>query len=85
MADDLADLRRWYPKVPIWHGNATGSWWALLPGQLVEASDAAMLARHLGGILARSDGRWSATWWESRNPADVTTSQGRDAGRSARM
>jgi hypothetical protein len=43
----LDDLRRAFPGTHIWHGEWSGSLWALLPDRLVEARTAADLARRL--------------------------------------
>lgn len=43
----LDDLRRAFPGVWIWHGEFTGSLWALLPDRLIEARNATDLARLL--------------------------------------
>jgi hypothetical protein len=47
----LDGLRRSFPGLCIWHGEFSGSLWALLPDRLVEAKTAADLARQLYGIL----------------------------------
>ncbi|MWA05768.1 hypothetical protein F8568_036510 [Actinomadura sp. LD22] len=47
----LRRLRSAFPGVCIWHGEYTGSLWALLPGRLVEARVAADLARRLQAEL----------------------------------
>ncbi|GAA1881134.1 hypothetical protein GCM10009736_56430 [Actinomadura bangladeshensis] len=46
----LDDLRRAFPDICIWHGEWSGSLWALLPDRLVEARTAADLARRLRRI-----------------------------------
>ncbi|MFE9103375.1 hypothetical protein ACGFJT_17450 [Actinomadura geliboluensis] len=51
-------LRRRYPDLCIYWGEYTGSLWALLPDQLVEAKTAFDLARRLDAILERSN-TWS--------------------------
>ncbi|TDC54858.1 hypothetical protein E1281_15250 [Actinomadura sp. KC345] len=51
-------LRRRYPHLCIYWGEYTGSLWALLPDQLVEAKTAFDLARRLDAILERSK-TWS--------------------------
>ncbi|MFA1546476.1 hypothetical protein [Actinomadura chokoriensis] len=51
-------LRRRYPDLCIYWGEYTGSLWALLPDQLVEAKTAFDLARRLDAILERSNA-WS--------------------------
>ncbi|GAA2135669.1 hypothetical protein [Actinomadura napierensis] len=60
-------LRLAFPGVCIWHGEFTGSLWALLPGRLVEARLASDLARRLreelGGPgigVGRPVGSWTA-------------------------
>ncbi|GAA1884588.1 hypothetical protein GCM10009736_60750 [Actinomadura bangladeshensis] len=49
----LDDLRRAFPGLCIWHGEFSGSLWALLPDRLVEARTAADLARRLRAALPR--------------------------------
>lgn len=49
----LDDLRRAFPGICIWHGDFSGSLWALLPDRLVEARTAADLARQLHAVLPR--------------------------------
>lgn len=49
----LDGLRRSFPGLCIWHGEFSGSLWALLPDRLVEAKTAAGLARQLHDILGR--------------------------------
>ncbi|NKZ03541.1 hypothetical protein [Actinomadura latina] len=49
----LEDLRRAFPGICIWHGEFSGSLWALLPDRLVEAKTAADLARRLHAALPR--------------------------------
>jgi hypothetical protein len=44
-------LRRRYPSLCIYWGEYTGSLWALLPDQLVEAKDAFDLARRIDAML----------------------------------
>ncbi|TDB85145.1 hypothetical protein E1264_22160 [Actinomadura sp. KC216] len=43
----LDDLRHAFPGICFWHGEWSGSLWALLPDRLVEARTAADLARQL--------------------------------------
>ena len=43
----VAWLQRRYPDLCIWWGEYTGSIWALLPDQLVEAKNALDLARRI--------------------------------------
>lgn len=43
----VAALRARYPGVQIWYGNHTGRYWAILAGQLIEASSADELGRML--------------------------------------
>ncbi|TDC70587.1 hypothetical protein E1200_04950 [Actinomadura sp. GC306] len=50
----VAWLQRRYPDLCIWWGEYTGSIWALLPDQLVEAKNALALARHIDTIRERS-------------------------------
>ncbi|MGH3389103.1 MAG: hypothetical protein ACRDOO_09525 [Actinomadura sp.] len=45
----VARLRERFVGVPIWFGNSTRRFWAVLGGQLVEAADAAELDRVLNG------------------------------------
>ena len=50
---DLLVLQHRWPGVCIWQGAVTGSWWAAMPRELVEADsakalDAVLLAR-MGG------------------------------------
>lgn len=47
-------LQRRYPDLCIWWGEYTGSIWALLPDQLVEAKNALDLARRIDAIRERS-------------------------------
>ncbi|HWB35109.1 MAG TPA: hypothetical protein VHA75_03700, partial [Rugosimonospora sp.] len=47
----LDDLCRVFPGICIWHGEFTGSFWALLPDRLVEARTPAVLARQLRAAL----------------------------------
>jgi hypothetical protein len=47
----LDDLQRAFPGICIWHGDFSGSLWALLPDRLVEARTAADLARQLHAVL----------------------------------
>jgi hypothetical protein len=47
----LDDLHRLFPGICIWHGEFSGSFWALLPDRLVEARTAADLARQLRAAL----------------------------------
>lgn len=49
----LDELRRAFPRLCLWHGEFSGSLWALLPDRLVEAKTAADLARQLYGLLGR--------------------------------
>ncbi|WP_433228763.1 hypothetical protein [Actinomadura formosensis] len=49
----LDDLQRAFPGLCIWHGEFSGSLWALLPDRLVEARTAADLARRLRAALPR--------------------------------
>ncbi|MBE1533372.1 hypothetical protein [Actinomadura algeriensis] len=88
----LAELRRAFPGVCIWFGEFCGSLWALLPDRLVEAKNAAGLARQLRAALGpprpvegaghvpapprRRDGTWCAPRRESVRP-----SRGRPRGR----
>jgi hypothetical protein len=53
----LVELRRSFPGLCIWHGEFSGSMWALLPDRLVEAKTAADLARQLYGVLGRPQPR----------------------------
>lgn len=50
----VAWLQRRYPDLCCWWGEYTGSIWALLPGQLVEAKNALNLARRIDAISERS-------------------------------
>lgn len=50
-------LRRRYPGLCIYWGEYTGSLWALLPDQLVEAKNAFDLARRIEAILENPDVR----------------------------
>jgi hypothetical protein len=63
----LGDLRRAFPDLCIWHGEWSGSLWALLPDRLVEARTAADLARRLRSI--RPDARPE---FAARRPASST-------------
>ncbi|OLT10893.1 hypothetical protein BJF79_25330 [Actinomadura sp. CNU-125] len=67
----LARLHQAFPGICIWHGEFSGSLWALLPDRLVEAKNAAGLARRLHAALGpprsvppttarRRDGTWTA-------------------------
>lgn len=47
----LNDLQRAFPGICIWHGEFSGSLWALLPDRLVEAKTSADLARELHAAL----------------------------------
>lgn len=49
----LDGVRREFPGVCVWHGQASGSFWALLPDRLVEADTAEGLARRLRETLPR--------------------------------
>ncbi|MFA1550878.1 hypothetical protein [Actinomadura chokoriensis] len=49
----LDDLRHAFPGICVWHGEFSGSLWALLPDRLVEARTAAGLARQLHAALPR--------------------------------
>jgi hypothetical protein len=49
----VAWLQRRYPDLCCWWGEYTGSIWALLPGQLVEAKKATDLARRIDAISER--------------------------------
>ncbi|TDD87958.1 hypothetical protein E1293_06995 [Actinomadura darangshiensis] len=49
----LDDLRSAFPGTCIWHGEFSGSLWALLPNRLVEAKTATDLARQLRAALLR--------------------------------
>ncbi|WP_346041843.1 hypothetical protein [Actinomadura chokoriensis] len=49
----LDDLQRAFPGICIWHGDFSGSLWALLPDRLVEAKTAVDLARQLHAALPR--------------------------------
>jgi hypothetical protein len=40
-------LRRRFPGVLLWFGNATGHWWALVDGDLLEARTPEELGRRL--------------------------------------
>ncbi|MEV4252489.1 hypothetical protein AB0J52_04910 [Spirillospora sp. NPDC049652] len=48
----LAALHRQFPGVPTWHGEFTGTWWALLGDRLVEARTARELADRIRQMLA---------------------------------
>jgi hypothetical protein len=50
----VALQQRRYPGLCCWWGEYTGSIWALLPGQLVEAENAIDLARCIDAISKRS-------------------------------
>ncbi|GAA2619353.1 hypothetical protein GCM10010411_63870 [Actinomadura fulvescens] len=50
-------LQRRYPDLCCWWGEYTGSIWALLPGQLVEAKNAIDLARRIDALSERSTPR----------------------------
>ncbi|MEU8801258.1 hypothetical protein [Spirillospora sp. NPDC048819] len=73
----LDQLRRSFPGLCIWHGEWSGSFWALLPNRLVEAKTSADLARQLhataGPTLARRPGPSTrspdGTWIAPRVPA----------------
>jgi hypothetical protein len=58
---ELDRLRRQYPRWRIWHGQATGDYWAMPPrdhptaGQLIGARDIAELARRLAQAQERHD------------------------------
>lgn len=67
-------LRRRYPGLCIYWGEYTGSFWALLPDQLVEAKAAFDLAKRLDAILERSK-----TW----SVGDRHVQRGRPASRAA--
>jgi hypothetical protein len=49
----VADVRRHHPGVPVWFGQATGTWWAMVGGRFVEAVDLAELDRAI-----RCAGAW---------------------------
>jgi hypothetical protein len=57
----LDRLRRQYPRWRIWHGQATGDYWAMPPrghptaGQLIGAKDIAELARRLAQAQENHD------------------------------
>ena len=65
----LDELRRTFPGLCIWHGEWSGSLWALLPSRLVEARTSTDLARQLHAALGppvspvpstrRPDGTWA--------------------------
>ncbi|GAA2106819.1 hypothetical protein [Actinomadura alba] len=44
-AVELRALTRRFPGVPLWWGHATGNWWALVGGRLVEADTSEELGR----------------------------------------
>lgn len=46
------ELAAWHPGATIWHGHATGRWWAMRPGvnRLFEAHDPRELHRQLAGF-----------------------------------
>lgn len=50
----VANLQRRYPDLCFWWGEYTGSLWALLPDQLVEAKTALQLAQRIDAIRERS-------------------------------
>jgi hypothetical protein len=57
----LQRLRRQYPQWRIWHGRATGDYWALPPPghprvrELITASDTGELARRLAQAEGQHD------------------------------
>ncbi|TDC60817.1 hypothetical protein E1200_29875, partial [Actinomadura sp. GC306] len=70
IAEALEQLRRTFPGLCIWHGQRTGSYWALLPNRLVEAKTSIDLARqlHTAGLMLprrpgphtrNADGTWN--------------------------
>ncbi|QKW39654.1 hypothetical protein HUT06_41165 [Actinomadura sp. NAK00032] len=81
----LDDLHRAFPGICIWHGEFSGSFWALLTDRLVEARTAADLARQLRAALPRpgpkphacrsrtstrrADGTWTSAKSATRRPA----------------
>ena len=50
----VAELQRRYPGLCCWWGEYTGSLWALLPDQLVEAKTALHLSQRIDAIRERS-------------------------------
>jgi hypothetical protein len=64
----LDDLRRAFPDLCIWHGEWSGSLWALLPDRLVEARTAADLARRLRSIRSHTGPEFAGP----RRPASST-------------
>jgi hypothetical protein len=90
----LDDLRRTFPGICIWHGEWSGSLWALLPDRLVEAKTSLDLARLLRAALprpqpprpgpstCRPDGTWSPA---SPRPAQRPTSRNAQAWRPERV
>lgn len=54
---DLDGLRREFPGVCIWYGEASGSLWAMLPNRLIEAKTVADLARQLRNTVGRPRSR----------------------------
>ncbi|MCP2336713.1 hypothetical protein [Actinomadura rupiterrae] len=67
----LAVLHEEFPNVMTWHGEFTGSWWALLRGRLVEARDACQLAESIRASLP------------SARPADLPVRRADPSARSA--
>ncbi|SFP90272.1 hypothetical protein SAMN04489713_11935 [Actinomadura madurae] len=96
----LDDLHRAFPGICIWHGEFSGSFWALLPDRLVEARTAADLARRLRAAVSRprprvrsepyvrhprpSTRRADGTWTTARSATRRPTQRGRRARRVVR-
>ncbi|MFI0479532.1 hypothetical protein [Actinomadura sp. 9N215] len=88
----LDDLRRAFPGICIWHGEWSGSLWALRPARLVEARTAADLARQLHNATpqtrqataahrpAPSTRRPDGTWTSPESPACGFTRQKKSPG-----
>lgn len=81
----VAWLQRRYPDLCIWWGEYTGSIWALLPDQLVEAKNALDLARRIDAIRERSALRGTAARHVQRAMPLPRTPHGAWADRSRLM